>query len=212
VLLDGRPARTPRKRALDLPGRALAEAVAAEWAAQGERMDPVTMPLTRLVNSAIDGVRGREHEVAADIVRYAGSDLVCYRAGHPDGLVARQQAAWDPVLAWAAAELGVRLVFGEGLMPVAQPTRALEAVAATLGPLDAFRLTALHVMTTLTGSCLIALAHARGRLPLEEAWCAAHIDEDWQAEQWGIDHEAAARRAHRLVEMQAASRLLALLG
>ena len=211
VLLDGRPARTPSKRELALPARPLAEAVAAEWEAQGERIDPGTMPLTRLVNTALDGVAGREAEVRADIAKYAASDLLCYRAEGPSELVRRQAEAWDPVLAWACAALGANLVTGHGVAPVAQPEAATEAIGRALAGLDAFSLAAHHVMTTLTGSALLALAHAGGRLKAEEAWAAAHIDEDWQIGQWGEDAEAKARRRRRWTEMEAASRLLALL-
>ena len=204
--------RTPAKALLALPTRALAEAVAGEWAAQQEQIDPATMPLTRLANSAIDGVRGREAQVRADIVRYAASDLLCYRASEPEGLVRRQAEMWDPVLGWAREALGAPLKVAQGLMPVAQPGAAISAIAATLEGFDAFGLAALHVMTTLTGAALLALAHARGRLTAEQAWMAAHVDEDWQVARWGEDAEAAQRRQRRWSEMQAASRMLALLG
>src|SRR5262245_11225802 len=207
VLLDGRPARTPGKAELALPTRALA----AEWEAQGEQMDPLTMPLTRLANSAIDGVRGREPEVRGDICKYAGSDLLCYRAPGPEELVRRQTEAWDPVLAWVREALGAPLVTGEGIVPVAQPQAVGAAIEKALAGLDAFALTAHHVMTALTGSAVLALAHAGGRLSAEQTWAAAHIDEDWQISQWGWDAEAKARRDRRWAEMQAASRLLELL-
>src|SRR5262245_30154133 len=211
VLLDGKPIRTPAKRELAVPAQALAEAVAGEWAAQGERVDPSTMPLTRLVNTALDGVAGREAEVRAEIAKYAASDLLCYRAEGPAELVRRQAEAWDPVLAWARAALGAKLVTGVGILPVAQPEAAVKAIGRALAGLDAFGLAAHLVMTTLTGSALLALAHAGGLLTAEEAWAAAHIDEDWQISQWGEDAEAKARRDRRWAEMQAASRLLALL-
>jgi chaperone required for assembly of F1-ATPase len=211
VLLDGRPVRTPAKGELAVPTRALAEALAAEWEAQGEHIDPAGMPLTRLVNSAIDGVAGREAEVRADIAKYAGSDLLCYRAEAPAELMRRQAEAWDDVLAWAHAALRARFVLGQGIVPVAQPQTAIAAVEGALAGLDAFALAAHHVIVTLTGSALLALAHGRGRLTAEEAWAAAHVDEDWQIGQWGEDAEAKARRERRWAEMQAASRLLALL-
>lgn len=209
VALDGRPLRTPAKQPLALPSSELAEAVADEWRAQGVEIDPASMPLTKIVNSALDGVTGREAEVAADIVAYAGSDLVCYRADAPAELVARQAAAWDPVIAWARDSLGARFVLAEGVMPVAQPPEALEAVASALEGKSALWLGALHVMTTLTGSGLIALGHVRGALPAEAAWAAAHVDDDYQIEQWGEDAEAAVRRALRRAEFMAASRLAA---
>jgi chaperone required for assembly of F1-ATPase len=211
VLLDGKPMRTPAKRELALPTRPLAEAVAAEWEAQGEHIDPRTMPLTRLANSALDGAAGREAEVGADIARYAASDLLCYRAEAPAELARRQAEAWDPVLAWARSALGADLVVGGGIVPVAQPAAAVAAIERALAGLDAFALTAYHVMTTLMGSALLALAHAGGRLGVGEAWAAAHVDEDWQIAQWGWDAEAEERRGSRWAEMQAASRLLALL-
>jgi chaperone required for assembly of F1-ATPase len=211
ILLDGRPARTPAKADLALPTRALAEAIAAEWEAQRDHIDAATMPLTRLANSAIDGVAARLPKVRADVVAFAANDLLCYRADGSDPLVQRQCQQWDPILAWSRDVLGARFEVATGLMPVAQPERACAAVAAALEGLDAFRLVALHVMTTLMGSALLALAHARGVLTAEAAWAAAHVDEDWQIGRWGEDADAAARRARRWAEMQAASRLLALL-
>jgi chaperone required for assembly of F1-ATPase len=211
VLLDGRPIRTPAKRELAVPAQPLAEAVAAEWEAQGERIDPDSMPLTRLVNSAIDGVTGREAEVRANIAQFAGSDLLCYRADGPAELARRQADAWDPVLTWARDTLGARFVLGRGVVPVAQPQAAITAVERALADLDAFDLTAHHVIATLTASALLALAHARGRMTADEAWQAAHIDEDWQISQWGEDAEAKARRQRRWLDMQAAGRMLALL-
>ena len=211
ILLDGRVVRTPKKMPLVVPTRGLAEAIAAEWAAQGEHVDPQTMPLSKLAITAIDGVRGAAAEVAADIVRFAGSDLLCYRAEGPEGLVQRQAEVWDALLQWCEAELGARLIRAEGVMPVEQSRQALDRIAAQVAPFDALALACLHVMTTLTGSALLALAHAKGRLSAEEAWAAAHIDEDWQISQWGEDAEAAHRRAARWAEMQAASRFLELL-
>src|SRR5215468_6844743 len=209
VLLDGKPVRTPAKKVLDLPTRTCAEAVAAEWAAQREHIDPATMPLTRLVNSAVDGVRGREGEVRDEIGKYVASDLLCYRASGPLPLMRRQTDLWDPVLAWGRDVLGVPLIVTTGVMPVAQPETARTALARTLA-VDPFTLAALYVMTTLMGSALLALAHAYGQLGLEEAWVAAHVDEDWQISQWGEDAEASARRKRRWVEVASASTLLRL--
>lgn len=211
VMLDGRVARTPGKRELTLPSTALAEAVAAEWAAQGEQIDPETMPLTRMANTAIDGVAGREQAVAEDIVAFSGSDLVCYRAESPRELVVEQAQAWNPVLEWARHRLGARFEVASGIVHVAQDPAALAAVAERLADLDPFRLTALHVMTTLTGSALIALAHADGLIDAASAWHAAHVDEDWQVRHWGEDQEAAERRRRRWQDMEAASRFLSLL-
>jgi chaperone required for assembly of F1-ATPase len=211
LLLDGKPVRTPSKAPLVLPARGLAEAVAEEWRAQGERIDPETMPLTKLANSAIDGVRGREDAVIDDIMAHAGSDLLCYRADGPEGLIAAQSKHWDPVLAWAKSALKAPLRLAEGIVHVAQPKSALQDIKRELEGLDAFRLAAVHVMTQLTGSALFALAVAHRRLTPEEAWKAAHVDEDWQISQWGEDAEAAARRANRWHDFEAAARLLKLL-
>lgn len=211
LLLDGRPARTPRKALLALPGRPLAEALAAEWEAQTAHVDPAAMPLTRLANTALDGVTGREAEVRADIVKYGGSDLLCYRAEHPAGLVARQTALWDPVLAWAAGIAGAPFAVQRGIMPVAQAPSALAGLERSLAGLGAFGLTAVHAMTTLMGSALLALAVQRRHLQADSAWEAAHVDEDWQIAEWGEDEEAARRRAQRRLEMEAAARMLALL-
>ena len=212
LLLDNKPVRTPAKNELLLPTRALAEAVAAEWEAQGERIDPATMPLTRLANSIIDGVIARQAEVRAEIVKYAGSDLVCYRAEGPEELIRRQAETWDPVLAWVRDRRGAALTVVDGIMPAPQPPDATGAIARAIEPHGPFELAAIHVMTTLMGSAVLALAHAHGHLSAEAAWAAAHVDEDWQISRWGEDAEAKARRDRRWAEMQAASRLLELLG
>jgi chaperone required for assembly of F1-ATPase len=209
LLLDGKPVRTPAKALLALPTRTVAEAVAEEWRAQGERIDPLTMPLTKLANSAIDGVKRREQAVIDDIAKYAASDLLCYRAEGPKALVASQGKHWDPIIAWAKAALDAPLNLAEGVMHVAQPESSLDRIRRALEGLDAFSLAALHVMTSLTGSALLALAVLRGRLTAEEAWRAAHVDEDFQISQWGEDAEAAQRRANRRRDFDAAARLLA---
>lgn len=211
VLLDGRAIRTPGKRVLALPARPLADAIAGEWSAQGERIDPATMPLTRLANTAIDAVTDRYEEVAADIVAFAGSDLLCYRAVAPEALAERQKEAWDPVLAWARDELGAVFVLREGVMPVEQPAATLDAVARAISGLDPLALAALHVITTISGSAILAIAHVRGRLTRDEAWNASLVDEDWQREQWGHDAEAEATRRYKQAEFAAASRCVLLL-
>jgi chaperone required for assembly of F1-ATPase len=210
VTLDGRQVKTPAKASFVLPTEAAAEAIAEEWRAQGEEIDPRTMPLTRLVNSALDGVARDVETVIADIVRYAGSDLVCYRAAEPDGLVAAQSEMWDPLLAFAR-ELGARFICIEGITFAEQPPRAIEAVREAVVQSTGERplaVAALHVMTTLTGSVLLALSVARRELSPEAAWDAAHVDEDFQMRAWGVDIEALERRAKRFAEMQAAARLL----
>jgi chaperone required for assembly of F1-ATPase len=213
LTLDGRPARTPARNPIAVPTRALGEALAAEWQAQADVIDPAAMPLTRLVNSAIDGVAGSMAEVAADIAKYAGSDLIVYRAGEPERLVMEQASAWDPILAWAYEALGARFVLSEGVTFVDQPEAAVAALRARIAEESSpFRLAALHVMTTLTGSALIALAHAAGRLTAAEAWAAAHVDERFQEQVWGEDEEALQRRAGREADFLAASRAYALSG
>ena len=207
VLLDGRPVKTPARRTLAAPTRALAEALAAEWEAQRDVVDPAKMPLTRLANSIIDGVADTPAAVAAEAEKYLASDLVCYGAEGPDGLVARQAGAWDPVIAWAREALGARFVVGEGMVFVVQPEAALAAARAAL-PRDPWRLGAFHAVTTLTGSALIALAVLNGRLGVEEAWRAAHVDEDWNMDFWGRDELALERRAARYAEMRAACLVL----
>lgn len=209
VLLDGRPVRTPAGAALRLPTGALAEIVAGEYAAQRDEIDPVTMPATRLANTVIDGVAPDPQPVVEDLLRYASSDLVCYRADSPEGLVARQAEAWDPVVEWARFDLGARLYLAEGVMHVAQPPEAIAAIGAHLKPRsDPFRVAALHIMTTISGSALIALAVDAGALDAEAAWNAAHVDEDWNISQWGEDAEASARRAARRRDFMAAVAVL----
>ena len=208
VHLDGRGVRTPAKAPLTVPARALAEALAAEWAAQGAEINPSTMPLTTLACTAIDAVAASKPEVAAEISSYALSDLLCYRADAPAGLVALQSAGWDPVLAWAGAELGVPLKCTTGLMPVSQSPAVAEAMLAALRPLGPLQLAAMHVLTSLAGSALLALAILRGRLSIDEAWRLAHIDESWQIDRWGTDAEAKARQAGRLRTAAAAAHVL----
>ncbi|WP_237154071.1 ATP12 family chaperone protein [Oryzibacter oryziterrae] len=204
VLLDGKPVRTPTRNLLAVADQAVAERLVAEWAAQGTFIDPATMPLTRLVNSAIDGVAEAVEAVKDELKGYAGSDMICYRADGPGRLVARQTAAWDPVVAWAEAGLGVRIVLAEGVMHVAQSPALLDAVRARL-PDDPLRLAAFHSATTLSGSVLLALALAEGFRSADDVWTAAHIDEDWNIELWGIDSEAEARRTYRRAEFDVAA-------
>jgi chaperone required for assembly of F1-ATPase len=211
VRLDGKPVRTPAKVPLVLPNAALAEAVAVEWRAQGERIDPETMPLTKLANSTIDGVRGRKDAVLGDILRYAGSDLVCYRAEGPPGLTVAQAKHWNPVLDFAKDRLAAPLRLGQGVVPVEQPPASLDAIKGRLQTFDAWGLGALYGLTGLAGSALLALAVALKRLSPEQAWEAAHVDEDWQIKQWGQDEEARIRRANRWRDFAAAAHMLELL-
>ena len=208
ILLDGRAVKTPAKRPLVLPTRAAADAVAAEWAAQAGVINPASMPLTRFANTAIDAVSGALDDVAADIMAYAGRDLLCYRAAAPLDLAALQAASWDPVLKWLHETFHARFAVVKGVMPVEQPGSTLNALASALKDYSAYQLTALHVMTTLTGSALLAVAHARGFLTADAAWTAAHVDEDYQIGFWGQDDEALERRTRRTAEFKAASRFL----
>ena len=213
LMLDGRSARTPAKRVLALPSRASAERLAAEWSAQLDIIDPVKMPLTRIANSAIDGVAHHMTAVADEVKTYLTSDLVVYRAASPAPLVAAEAEAWDPVLDWVRDAFHVRFILAEGLAFVNQPDSTLATLGAVLdgivgtGQAGPFRLAATHVITTLTGSALLALAVMHGRLSPEAAWSAAHVDELFQESQWGTDAEAVARREGRWSEMQAAAAL-----
>jgi len=204
VTLDGKPIRTPGHTPLTAPTRKLAEAIANEWGAQGEFIDPMAMPLTRLANSVIDGVSGNVQAVADDLAKYFESDLLFYRAGFPEALVARQAQQWDPVLRWAADDLGAHFILTEGVMYVQQPSTAVAAARAAL-PADAWRVAALHVITTLTGSAMLALALHHRALDQAQVWAAAQVDEDWNRETWGEDGEAEARRAARQKDFEAAA-------
>jgi chaperone required for assembly of F1-ATPase len=207
ITLDGKNVRTPSKQQLVAPNRVLAEAIAAEWNAQGELIDPTSMPLTRLANSVIDGVADRIEAVTDDIANYFQSDLTFYRASFPEELVAREATHWDPVLFWAAETLNAHFMLAEGIVHVRQPEAAIAAARAAL-PQDAWSVAALHIVTSITGSALLALAlHAR-QLDADQVWAAAHVDEDWNIQQWGVDEEVAARRAARLVDFKAAVMVL----
>lgn len=208
IQLDGRSIRTPKRLLLTVPAAPIAEAIADEWRAQTTLIDPATMPLTRLVNAAIDGVAGQEPAVRADIVKYAGTDLLCYRAERPETLIVRQRDAWDPLLAWTRDKLAADLRVAGGVVHVAQSPAALERIAAQLQPLSAITLAALHSATTLTGSAILALACLHGRLGADEAWRLAHVDEDFQIEQWGWDAEAKHTRDRKWAEMHAAGVVL----
>lgn len=192
VLLDARPLRTPGKRPLTLPTRALAEAVAEEWRAVEGTVDPRRMPFTRSANSAVDKVATQFDEVAELIAAYGGSDLVCYRAEEPLGLALRQAEAWDPILDWARQRHGVELRPTAGITPVSQSGASLQRLAAVVQGTTAFELTALHDLVSLSGSLLIGLAATEPDSDPEMLWSKSRIDENWQAELWGEDEEAAA--------------------
>ena len=207
VTLDGRQVRTPAGRVLAAPKAAIAEALRKEWDAQQPVVDPAKMPLTRLANSVIDGVADRPEETVDDIVKYLGSDLLFYRADGPERLIAKQAAEWDPIIRWAASELGARFVLAEGIVHTRQPDHAIDAARKAI-PSDAWSLGALHSVMTLTGSALLALAMKHGFVDAATVWRAAHVDEDWNFETWGFDDMAMARRAAREVEFNIAALVL----
>jgi chaperone required for assembly of F1-ATPase len=208
IALDGRVVKTPMKVPLRLPTPALAEAVAAEWAAQGEKIDPASMTLTKLANTAIDRVAVNRGTIEAEVLDYSNSDLVCYRADRPPDLVQRHTRQWDPVVDWARTTLDAPFEVRVGVMHKPQPEAALGAFGSALSDLTDFELAAFHTLMTLTGSALIALMLVRRALSPEDAWITAHVDEDYQIENWGEDAEAEARRSARLREFMAACRFL----
>lgn len=208
ILLDGRGARTPGRNRLALPTSTAAECLAAEWQAQVDVIDPARMHATRIANTAIDSFEGRIGEIQSDIAAYAASDLVCYRASEPEGLAAAQSMLWNPVLDWAQDTLRARFILAEGIVHQAQPEPALNAVQAAARRITRpIALAAMHVMTTMSGSCLIAMMAGAGALSGEEAWRASTVDEDWNAALWGWDEEAIGRHAKRREEFLAAHAL-----
>jgi len=209
--LDGRAVKTPARQPLLLPAPALAEALAEEWSAQGEKLQPARMPLTALTFTAIDLVRPRRAEVVPEIVDYGGTDLLCYRAAQPSELVERQRTTWQPLLDWAALTLDAPLLVTEGVAAVEQPQASLQALQRAVEAEDDFTLAALASAVRAAGSLVIGLALARGRLDAEAAFAAAELDETWELERWGEDAEAAKRRAGLLAELQACGRFFALL-
>lgn len=210
VALDGKAVNTPARALLALPTAALAAAVAGEWQAQGEEVDPHTMRLTRLANTAIDRVAARRAEVIGEVAAWAASDLLCYRAGAPPELVQRQTDAWQPLLDWAGRRYGVRFAVTIGIAPVTQPPEALQTMAQAVAAFDDFPLAALHAATSAAGSLVIGLALAEGEIDAESAWACADVDEFYQAGRWGEDDEAVHRRQGLRADMLAAGWFLAL--
>lgn len=206
VRLDERVLRTPAKAQMNLPTRAVAEAVAAEWDAQAGEIAPRSMPCTRYANSAIDRVAVHHAEVAGHVAAYGGSDLLCYRAEGPATLAARQAAAWDPLLEWVATALGAPLRVTTGIVHVDQPQESLKRLHDRVSGLPSFELAALHDLTALSGSLVIGLAAASGLSDPDSLWAASRIDETWQAEQWGWDEEAAEAADRKREEFAAALR------
>jgi chaperone required for assembly of F1-ATPase len=211
ITLDGKRVRTPLGRPLALPNAALAKAVTDEWAAQGETIRPATMPLTSIANTAIDRIASGRDAVVGGLLRYAETDLLCYRADGPAELVARQFAVWQPVLDWAAVGLGAILQVTAGVVPVAQDEGALAALRRVLRAYDDLRLAALSTAVSATGSLVLGLALAEGRLSAAETFAAAQLDETYQNEYWGEDPEAVARREALRADLDAAGAIFALL-
>jgi chaperone required for assembly of F1-ATPase len=201
ILLDGKPVKTPSGAALALPSRALAEAVAAEWGAQGEVLKPAAMILTKLANTAIDRVAADRREAHMQILAFAGSDLLCYRAEAPQELAQRQRASWDPMLEWARQTYGAELVSGAALVPIAQPREAMAALERVLASRDAFALAALVSAAALLGSAILALALADGWLDADTAFALSQLDADFQAQRWGRDAEAEAKAINKRAEL-----------
>ena len=205
VTLDGKPIRTPSGRIVTVPSREIADAISAEWSAQKETLDPLSMPLTRFANSVVEAVIDRAELVADDIAKYLHSDLLFYRAGHPEALVAREAQYWDPVLFWAADTLGAHFILAEGIMHVRQPESAIEAARAAL-PSDPWSIAAMHVVTTLTGSALLALALSHGVLDPEQVWAAAHVDEDSAGRGQSMSRKSGYRFSEKLMLKQTEAR------
>ena len=190
IRLDARPVKTPAKAALIVPTEQLAEAIAQEWRAVDEKIDPNVMPFTRSANAALDKVAVQFEDVATMLAAYGGSDLLCYRADSPEGLVARQTDGWSPLLDWAERRFSARLHITAGLMPISQDDAALSALSAPLFSATAFELTAIHDLVALSGSLVLALAVIDRHIDHHDAWQLSRLDEIWQAEQWGADDEA----------------------
>jgi chaperone required for assembly of F1-ATPase len=211
VGLDGRILRTPGRNDLVVPSAALAAAIAGEWQAQEGEIRPATMPLFRLAATAIDRTAPQRRRIIDETADYAGTDLLCYRAGHPPSLAAHQKAVWQPLIDWAALRYDAPLRVTSGVIPTEQSPAALKAFAAAVAAQDDFRLTALHMLTASAGSLVIALAVLAGRLDAAEAFAASQLDESFQIAAWGEDGEAAARRAALAADIAAAARFLRLL-
>lgn len=211
IRLDGKPVRTPGRAVMALPGRPLAEAMAGEWAAQGETLQPSSMHLMQLAATCIDRVASQREAVIEQVSAYAGTDLLCYRAEHPADLVARQHAVWQPLLDWATVRFDAPLAVTAGIVPRPQDPAAIAAIRAAIAAEEDWRLTALQAATTALGSVVLGLALLHGRIGPEEAFAAAELDATWQIERWGEDPEATARRTALAEEIAAIARFTALL-
>lgn len=211
LLLDGKPVKTPGRALLIVPTTALAEAIADEWRAQGDRIDPRSMPLTGLANAAIDRVASDPAGFAEGLTVFAESDLLCYRAGDPESLITRQSAAWEPLLDWAEHRWDIHFIRVTGIVHQPQPPATLTRLRAAVAALDPFRLAALSPLVTIPGSLVIGLAVIEQAFDVETLWEAATIDECWQAEQWGEDDEAITRTTLRRAEFASAAGMVSLL-
>jgi len=206
VLLDGRAVKTPGKGALRFPTPEAAQLVADEFAAQVNEINAIKMPIMRIANSAAEGVADKMQEVRDDLVKFSGSDLICYRTDTPTGLVENQKKHWDPIIDWVETRFGARPQLAGGIIFVDQPEAMLASIAEHVNAIDnPYKLAAIHVMTSLTGSALLSLAHAEDHIDLKAVWDAAHVDEDWNIEKWGYDSDAAERRIYRHGDLIAAS-------
>jgi chaperone required for assembly of F1-ATPase len=210
VKLDGRPVKTPAKRTLVTPTRAMAEVVAAEWDAQEGEIKPHLMPATKTVNAALDKVAIQKQEVADMLAAYGDSDLLCYRAERPESLVTRQAEVWDPMLAWGAQALGARLEPRIGVMHRPQDPQALAVLSDTTHALTAFELAAFHDLVSLSGSLILGFAAAEQVRSDAQIWDMSRLDEIWQAEQWGKDDDAEAMAELKKSSFLHASRMFTL--
>jgi chaperone required for assembly of F1-ATPase len=206
VLLDGRSVKTPAKTPLVVPTMTMAQAIAAEWEAQEEEVQPLTMPVMRGANAALDKVTLQFDEVAAMLAEYGATDLLCYRAESPKELIERQAQAWDPILDWAATELGARLTSAQGVMFVSQDAVALEKLHELVRQMTPFELAAFHDLVGISGSLILGFAAIHNHLPIEQIWDLSRLDENWQIEQWGVDDEAAEQAAAKREEFLRAKR------
>jgi chaperone required for assembly of F1-ATPase len=211
VTLDGKPLRTPGKATLLVPTEALAVAIAEEWQAQSDDIDPLQMPLTRLAATAIDRVAPQRGAAVAEILAYVGSDLVCFRASEPAALVARQESVWQPLVAWVRERYDVALAVTTGIVAAPQQPRVADAIRRVVESLAPLPLTVLHALTTAAGSVVVGLAAMEGRLDVAGIWAAAQLEEDFQIERWGEPPESAARRQALRRDIEASCRFLALL-
>jgi chaperone required for assembly of F1-ATPase len=210
VHLDGRAMKTPSHAPLVMPTEALANAIADEWRGQGDEVDTKAMPMTRMAFAAIDTAPKERASMIGQLLGFGRTDLVSYRAEHPEELAARQKAAWDPLLNWLSATHNARLAVTAGIKAVAQPEPSLVALSGAVGAMNDYQLVALHAATTITGSLTIALALAAGRLTAAQAFDVAHVDEHFQVEKWGRDSEADARLERLKTELESAERFLKL--